>query len=200
MTEQVVKAPEQKKQPAAWVPVVLIGLRLLLICAVVAGIVSLVYSVTKPKAEENLRATKSAAIAEIFGTNDLTFEESATDAGFYTVHYGEGHTAIGYCVESTSGGFGGDLTLMVGFDPDGTIKGVSVVSHSETPGLGARVKTDADYLTQYNGKSGKLTLKKDGGNDVDAISGATISSRAVLTAVNAATERLQTFLAGGDAQ
>ena len=199
MTEQIVKAPEQqKKQPAAWVPVVLIGLRLLLICAVVAGIVSLVYAVTKPKAEENLREEKRKAIISIFGTDELTYAESADAAGIYVVTLpGDGGTC--YCLESTAGGFGGDLTLMVGYRADGTVAGVSVVSHSETPGLGARVN-DAEYLSQYAGKSGSLTLNKDGGNDIDAISGATISSRAVLSAVNAATERLRTYLAGGAAK
>ena len=192
MTTQAT-APQKQR---AWLPVLLIGLRLLLICAVVAGIISFVYAVTKPKAEANLKATKDAAISEIFGTS----EASDGKDGFYTVRYGERLAATGYCIESTAGGFGGDLILMVGFDEGGNILGVSIVSLSETPGLGARVN-DADYLSQYVGKSGSLTLNKDGGSDIDAISGATISSRAVLSAVNAATERLQTYLAsGGDAQ
>lgn len=191
MTTQAT-APQKQR---AWLPVLLIGLRLLLICAAVAGIISFVYSVTKPKAEANLKATKDAAVSEIFGTS----EASGGKDGFYTVRYGENLASTGYCIESTAGGFGGDLTLMVGFDADGRILGVSIVSLSETPGLGARVN-DANYLSQYVGKSGTLTLNKDGG-EIDAISGATISSRAVLSAVNAATERLQTYLAsGGDAQ
>lgn len=193
--EMAMKTPEQKKQPAAWVSVLLIGLRLLLICAVVAGIISFVYAVTKPKAEANLKAAKDAAISEIFGASDASDGKD----GFYTVRYGENLAATGYCVESVAGGFGGDLTLMVGFDAKGKILGVSIVSHSETPGLGARVN-DANYLSQYAGKSGALTIDKDGGTDIDAISGATISSRAVLSAVNKATERLQTYLAGGSAQ
>ena len=200
--EMAMKTPEQKKQPAAWVSVLLIGLRLLLICAVVAGIISFVYAVTKPKAEANLKAAKDAAISEIFGASDASDGKD----GFYTVRYGENLAATGYCVESVAGGFGGDLTLMVGFDAKGKILGVSIVSHSETPGLGARVN-DANYLSQYAGKSGeqKLDTTDDaivGGNNgqVDAISGATISSRAVLSAVNKATERLQTYLAGGSAR
>ena len=191
-------APE-KKQPAAWVPVLLIGLRLLLICAVVAGIISLVYAVTLPKVEENLREEKRKAIITIFGTEDLSYTQSETDNAFYTVRYGE--NGLGYCTEETVGGFGGDLSLMVGFDADGTVLGVGIISHSETPGLGARVN-EADYLAQYRGHSGTLTLKKDGGSDIDAISGATISSRAVLSAVNQATAHLGKQLAatGGDAQ
>lgn len=195
MTTQAT-APQKQR---AWLPVLLIGLRLLLICAAVAGIISFVHAVTKPKAEANLREEKRKAIINIFATDTLTYEQDADDTAFYRVFDAE-KSPIGYCVESTAGGFGGDLTLMVGFDAAGTIKGVSIISHSETPGLGARVN-DVNYLSQYGGKSGSLTLVKDGGTDVDAISGATISSRAVLSAVNAATERLQTYLAsGGDAQ
>lgn len=202
MTTQAT-APQKQR---AWLPVLLIGLRLLLICAAVAGIISFVHAVTKPKAEANLREEKRKAIINIFATDTLTYEQDADDAAFYRVFDAE-KSPIGYCVESTAGGFGGDLTLMVGYDAAGTIKGVSIISHSETPGLGARVN-DVNYLSQYIGHSGeqKLDTTADvivGGNNgqIDAISGATISSRAVLSAVNAATERLQTYLAsGGDAQ
>ncbi len=188
----------QKKPQAAWIPALMIGLRLLLICAVVAGIISFVYAVTKPKAEANLRETKRIAISDIFGMENPDFDE---DNGFYTVRDASG--TVGYCVESTAAGFGGDLTLMVGYSADGTIRGVRIVSHSETPGLGARVKDDPAHLGQYTGKSGTLKLNKDGGTDVDAISGATISSRAVNQAVNQATDVLTKRLAatsGGDAQ
>ena len=88
------------------------------------------------------------------------------------------------------------MTLMVGFRADQTLVGVQILSHSETPGLGARV-SDASYLGQYAGKSGTLTL----GENVDAISGATISSRAVLSGVKEAQEILKSHIEpGGDAK
>ena len=71
---------------------------------------------------------------------------------------------------------------MVGYLSDGTIRSVAVVSHSETPGLGDKITKD-DYRSQYAGKSGTLTL----GEDIDAISGATYSSRYVMEGVNKAT-------------
>jgi electron transport complex protein RnfG len=94
---------------------------------------------------------------------------------------------LGVAVESTTGGFGGDLKVLVGFDPEGTILGYTLLEHSETPGLGAK----ADKWFQKDGKGniiGKspaepLTVSKDGGQ-VDAITASTITSRAFLLAVN----------------
>jgi electron transport complex protein RnfG len=94
---------------------------------------------------------------------------------------------LGAAVESTTGGFGGDLKVLVGFDPEGTILGYTLLEHAETPGLGAK----ADKWFQKGEKGdivGKnpvepLTVSKDGGQ-VDAITASTITSRAFLLAVN----------------
>lgn len=97
---------------------------------------------------------------------------------------------LGVAVESTTGGFGGDLKVLVGFDKDGNILGYTILQHAETPGLGAK----ADKWFQKDGKGsiiGKnpnkdnLTVKKDGG-DIDAITASTITSRAFLLAVTQA--------------
>ena len=95
---------------------------------------------------------------------------------------GEG---AGYCVNITGKGFGGDMTLMIGYNYDGSVKGVQVISHAETPGVGTKAITE-NHLSQYFGKSGELTISKSGASDVDAVSGATISSKAVHAAVNKA--------------
>ena len=94
---------------------------------------------------------------------------------------------LGAAVESTTGGFGGDLKVLVGFDPEGKILGYTLLEHAETPGLGAK----ADKWFQKGEKGdiiGKspaepLTVSKDGGK-VDAITASTITSRAFLLAVN----------------
>ena len=94
---------------------------------------------------------------------------------------------LGAAVESTTGGFGGDLKVLVGFDPEGKILGYTLLEHAETPGLGAK----ADKWFQKDAKGdiiGKnpaepLTVSKDGGQ-VDAITASTITSRAFLLAVN----------------
>ena len=94
---------------------------------------------------------------------------------------------LGAAVESTTGGFGGDLKVLVGFNTEGKILGYTLLEHAETPGLGAK----ADKWFQRGekgdiiGKDPKepLTVSKDGGQ-VDAITASTITSRAFLLAVN----------------
>lgn len=104
-------------------------------------------------------------------------------------------TPVGTAVKTyTKKGFGGEVWLMVGFNPDGTVANYSVLEHKETPGLGS--KMDQWFTSGGKGNiSGKnpgttgLKVKKDGG-DVDAITAATISSRAFLDAINRAASAL----------
>ena len=157
-----------------------IGMPLFVICAAVALIVSFVHTITADVIAEAAAQQKREAIVRIFGEAEITEGEplSGTDA-FFSVE------DRGWCVNLTAGGFGGDIALMVGVNADGTVRGVEILSHSETPGFGAKAD-DPDYLGQYSGKSGKFAL----GRDVDAISGATISSRAILGGVNQALDAL----------
>lgn len=107
--------------------------------------------------------------------------------------------AVGTAVKTyTNSGFGGQVWLMVGFNPDGTIANYSVLEHKETPGLGSKMDVwfakdgKGDIVGKNPGTTG-LKVSKDGG-DVDAITAATISSRAFLDAVN----RAAAGLAGAD--
>lgn len=106
---------------------------------------------------------------------------------------------IGTAVKTyTNNGFGGQVWLMVGFNPDGTIANYSVLEHKETPGLGSKMdvwftKDGKSSIVGKNPGTQGLTVSKDGG-DVDAITAATISSRAFLDAVN----RAAAGLAGSD--
>jgi len=89
----------------------------------------------------------------------------------------------------TNKGFSGNIKIMVGFLPDGTIHNISVLEHKETPGLGDKMqKSKSDWSVQFNGKNPadfKLKVTKDGG-DVDAITASTITSRAFCDAVKRA--------------
>ena len=92
----------------------------------------------------------------------------------------------GAAVKTSEGGFGGKIDMMVGFLADGTIKGTSVLSHAETPGLGANMTGKfKDQFVDKNPADFRLIVKKDGG-DVDAITAATITSRAFSKAVDKA--------------
>jgi electron transport complex protein RnfG len=95
-------------------------------------------------------------------------------------------------LESFGKGYGGDVGVMVGIDVEkNTIIGIGVTTHSETPGMGARAKDEPDYVTQFKGASieSPVNITKDGGK-INAISGATITSRAITAATN---DVLETF-------
>ncbi len=96
---------------------------------------------------------------------------------------------LGAAVESTTMGFGGNLKVLVGFNPEGKILGYTLLEHSETPGLGAKADQwfQKGHKGDIIGKDPKepLTVSKDGGQ-VDAITASTITSRAFLKAVNQA--------------
>lgn len=94
----------------------------------------------------------------------------------------------GYCVEVGPTGFGGAVDTMVGIDSDGKVTGISVISaSSETPGLGAR-STEPEFQAQFAGRVGtEVAVAKDGGS-IDALTGATITSRAVSEGVVAAAQ------------
>ena len=107
----------------------------------------------------------------------------------YTIYPAtKGGEYLGAAVESTALGFGGNLTIIVGFDKDGVINDYSLLNHAETPGLGAKAdqwfkKGQKGDITGKTPANGDLTVSKDGGQ-IDAITASTITSRAFLKAVN----------------
>lgn len=161
-----------------------IAFSLTMICVCVALAVSLSYALTRDKIEEKRIATERAAIAAVFGRDDIGYRalDGTPDdvTAVFEVTDADG-SLFGHAVSVSPSGFGGNIDMIVGIGTDGKITGVNITALSETPGLGSRVN-DADYLSQYNGTGGKLAL----GSDIDAISGATISSRSVLAGVNRA--------------
>ena len=188
--------------------VVVLGL-ITFLCALILGVIN---GVTKDKIAQNAVETRNAAMAEIIP--DADFEDmdvnlSAEDVAAAGVSLPAGRTAAaitgvykatkdgadaGYCVQVTPKGFGGVLTMIVGINADGTIAGAKVTSHSETPGLGAKSQADPNWITQYAGQTadGQLQVTKDGGT-INAITGATITSRAVTDGVNTAAAYVATL-------
>ena len=180
---------------------------LLVITAISGGLLGLVYGMTKDTIAEGDAKKNAKAIAEVLGTEENTRLDTATVGDlFYNLAYDDQDQLIGAAIKTFSNaGFNGRIELMVGILTDGTIKGVSVLQQSETPGLGANM-VNPKFKDQFNGKnpsSYNLTVKKDGG-DVDAITAATISSRAFTGAVRLACESFEAnkakFMKGGNAQ
>ncbi|MFY9153830.1 MAG: RnfABCDGE type electron transport complex subunit G [Prolixibacteraceae bacterium] len=170
----------------------------LFVITAVAGLaMSVVYSVTKEPIAASQRAKINNAIKMVIPEFDaisdtVIMPEDGKDS--IKVHrLLKGTENSGNAVETyTDKGFAGRFSLMVGFMPDGAISSIEVLEHKETPGLGTKMALPT-FKDQFKGlkidelPGGKLKVKKDGGT-VDAITAATISSRAFCDAVNRANE------------
>ena len=167
-----------------------LSITLLLITAAIAGALAGVNAITEDRiAAINAEKTQKA-ISQV-----LTFEGEAvllenTPASVNGVTVTAVYeTSAGYAVQVEPAGFGGGINMMVGVDFEGKVLGISVVSHTETAGLGAvaAAKTEAgnNFRGQFVGVDAECLVTKDGG-DIDAITGATITSRAVCVGVSAA--------------
>ena len=152
------------------------------ICIVVTGALAATNNVTAPIIEAATQAAEEAARTELlpdaqgFEAVDLTAEN--VSAIYKTTN------DVGVVITSSAKGYGGDVVVMTAFNPDGTIKQIKVTEQAETKGIGSNVVANADYWTRYEGLAADRELVLN--QDVDAYTGATISSRAVLSAVNSA--------------
>ena len=176
---------------------VLVGVAL-----VVGAVLAYVNHITSGPIAQKAEQSLAAGIKSVMGTDELqvaapeevqqTFDGKAVTFVVHPCADTSGNS-LGAAVESVTGGFGGDLKVLVGFDKEGKILGYTILQHSETPGLGAK----ADTWFQKDGKGsiigktpkdGNLHVSKDdkGGNAVDAITASTITSRAFLKAINQA--------------
>ena len=182
---------------------------LFVITAISGGLLGLVYGMTKDTiAEVDLKKNQAAIEAVLqTGTPIDRLEEATIDELPCNLAYDAQGNLLGAAVKTYSNaGFNGRIELMVGILTDGTINAISVLSQSETPGLGANM-VNPKFKDQFNGKNPnngyKLTVTKDGG-DVDAITAATITSRAFSGAVQLACDAFEAhkaeFMKGGNAQ
>ena len=163
-----------------------LALTLLAITAVVAAALAGVNSITKPEIEKLTAQKTQAAIEAVLpgGGDVVEFPETALVSKVYA-------SETGYAVEVTPGGFDNTITMMVGVDKEGNVLGIDIISHTETAGLGAvadaATPAGVSFREQFAGKAGSVSVTKDGG-EIEAITGATITSRAVCDGVNAALE------------
>ncbi len=181
------------------------------VCLVSAALLGGLYALTKAPIEAAQTAKINAAIGGVVPEFDNApssefFEVEANGKKAKVYPATKGGEAVGYAIEaSSSAGFGGNITLMVGFLPDGTIHGTSVISHAETPGLGAKIsESESHFITQFQGKNPgdanfKFAVKKDGGS-FDAITASTITSRAYIDVLNNAYNAFLNINRSGEAQ
>ena len=173
---------------------------LTLVCLICAAVVGVAYAVTKEPIDAAAQAKTTASIARVLPAFSATPQEGSVRVGGADYKYYKVDGA-GYAIISATSGFGGLLTLMVGIAEDGTIHNTTVLSHSETPGLGAKCATDERFISQFQGfdpTAKTLAVKKDGG-DLDAITASTITSRAYALAVANAVDVFNQLRQGGQA-
>ena len=204
----------------------------LFIITLVAGVaLGFVYEITKEARAEQAEIKKNNAYKAVFEEyeeyKDLDFakvsfneldimtitglDDNLNKAGYSksvaivdgVAELVSGNNTYGYVITVTSKeGYGGDIQFTVGFDMNGKVTGISMLSISETAGLGMKAK-EKEFLNKYVGKSGgSFVVDKDNTsgatNEIDAISGATVTTRAVTKGVNAAYITLESILNGGD--
>jgi len=174
-------------------------LTLFIVAAVAALALGAVYTVTKePIAiakQKKLEAAIKAVLPEFDTIRTAKVKDSKGDDSLTFYYAFKAGQPVGAAVKTfTMKGFSGKIELMVGILEDGTINNTAVLSHKETPGLGDKMDIKkSDFSKQFKGKnptSFSLKVVKDGG-DVDAITAATISSRAFCDAVKRATDTFE---------
>ena len=196
---------EAKKEKVQMDPKYLFKLAgiLMVICAIVAALLGVVNGVTADKIAA-LQAEKlqqslqvvfpGAEFTEVDVTDDLVALAASPNAesGLAAIYAA---STGGYALEVKPTGFGGSIDMIVGIDGDGNVTGISVISHTETAGIGTKIVADkpnkngVGVLTQFVGRGageGNLFTVNSGSNEVDAISGATVTTKAITRGVNAA--------------
>ena len=160
---------------------------LVVLSAFSGGLLASLRDSTKDRIEyQQLKFVKGPAILQILegATNNpivdrFKIQDGDVERSFFVGKFKGKADEVAF--ESFGKGFGGDIGLMVGVDPNtDKIVGVGVTTHSETPGVGSRAKTDPDFVAQFTGQPMIETFKvKADGGKVDALSGATVTSRGV---------------------
>ncbi len=189
---------------------VLVLFTITLVCSLCVGAVNMITE--QPIADAKAKADQDAlrnVLPDFDDAAQTEYELDGLKIDVYTATQAD--RTVGYAVKTaTKAGFGGTVRLMVGFDTEGTILNINVLEQSETPGLGSKMCDEGNpLLTSFKDKKpAEMTLKvrKDGG-DVDALTAATISSRAytdavarALTAFNKATGKASDVSTGATAQ
>lgn len=158
------------------------------ICGICAAVLAYINEVTKEAIRETAAKNARAAVRAVLPSEAVTIEDVAADV--YAGKDDKG-AVVGYAAKGIgTGGYGGDIVLMAGFRADGqTLVGYRTLSASETPGLGMKLNTP-EFAGQFTGKDARsLSVRKDGG-EIEAITSATITSRAVCRALADAQTRL----------
>ena len=169
------------------------------VAVIMGGILAYVNHLTSGPINEQKEKALADGIKTVMVCEDLTVAKTDTvkqnDAKgkelTYIIYQAQDKDGkdLGAAVESTTGGLGGDLRVLVGFDPEGKILGYTLLEHAETPGPGAKAdkwfqKGEKGDIIDKNPGTDKLGVTKGGEGEIEAITASTITSRAFLLAIN----------------
>lgn len=161
------------------------GILLGLVCLISAYSLAQVYQKTKDRIEA--QSNPEIFLKELFAEGER-FEQKSLEEQSYFLAYGPGNNLIGAAIPVSTAGYGGKIKLLVGIDLSGDVVNFQILEQNETPGLGAKI-TGPDFMRQFKGKSKKeLVLNRDNPKEgrIEAITAATISSRAVVKGIREA--------------
>ena len=155
-----------------------LGLILMTICIVAAGLLAFTNAKTGPIIAQNEQQQLETALRELLPEAETFEPDEEEDKVFYRGRRGE--TEVGIVAVFSQTGFGGLMKLALGVNKDGEVTGFQILQHAETPGLGAKI-TEEEFICQFVGKSANDDFIL--GQDIQGISGATISSESVTDCV-----------------
>ena len=170
------------------------------ITAITVFVLSAIHSLTAPIIEKRLQSEKQESIVELFGEGtvleyaDFDFESPVVDAAY--VKELSSDKLIGYFVTVAPKGFGGEILMLVAVNTNITVKNIKILEMSETAGIGTKIESESWFAEQFRFKTKNIAAGKTGQNTVDVISGATKSSKAVISGTNAALEAAEKIRVG----
>lgn len=169
------------------------------ICIVISGLLALTNDITHKKIAEEAKKESMAAMSVIYSDAGVSFQDlTATDKEGNEFSYSKAELkgeTLGYIFTTNTNGYGGQVSVMTGINVDGSIKSIQILSVAdETPGLGQNAKSE-DFTKQFSGKESEISKEKN--KEINAITGATITTNAVIDDVNLARE-LFNIVTGGE--
>ena len=177
-----------------------VGIILFIITAVCALLLAYANKITAPLIEKNNIAKTEESMKSVFPDAD-EFEKSESEAeGVDEIYFAKiSGEQVGACVVSEANGYGGAVKVVTGIDKKLLVTGVEILSHSETPGLGANAEK-SEFREQFVGKTANIVASKGDAkdNEINAMSGATITSKAVTKAVNIAIDAAKELMGGAE--
>ncbi len=168
-------------------------LRLTILCVAAAFALAVVYGKTEPMIEEQTRKIEDQAQKEVLPAADR-FEKVNED---YSLAFDKEGNPAGEIVKASRQGYGGQIKIMAGIDNEDKVVGIKILEHSETPGLGDGIAKE-NFTRQFGGKAAPEIMLKRDGVGIDAITGATISSRACVEAVKKGLDYIKQYGQNGE--